>query len=101
MQIQKMPAKIYYDSDREFHKKVACHYYQNNKESILEHKRNIYNNLSEEEIKEKAVYAKNWYNNLSEDEKNIKRAQVKNRYHNLPEDKMLELKAYQKEYQKI
>ena len=32
--------------------------------------------------------------------KNIKRAQVKNRYHNLPEDKMLELKAYQKEYQK-
>ena len=25
---------------------------------------------------------------------------VKNRYHNLPEDKMLELKAYQKEYQK-
>ena len=31
----------------------------------------------------------------------IIKAQVKNRYHNLPEDKMLELKAYQKEYQKI
>ena len=30
----------------------------------------------------------------------MKRAQVKNRYHNLPEDKRLELKAYQKEYQK-
>ena len=36
-----MPAKIYYDRDREYHKKVASGYYQNNKESILEHKRNI------------------------------------------------------------
>ena len=34
-----MPAKIYYDSDREYHKKVARDYYQNNKESILEHKK--------------------------------------------------------------
>ena len=81
-------------------KKLSSDYYQNNKESILEHKRNMYKNLSKEEKKERAIYAKNWYNNLSEDEKNIKRAQVKNRYHNLPEDKMLELKAYQKEYQK-
>ena len=40
-----MPAKIYYDGHREYHKKVASDYYQNNKESILEHKRNIYNNL--------------------------------------------------------
>ena len=41
-----MPAKIYYDSDREYHKKVASDYYQNNKDSILEHKTIIYNNLS-------------------------------------------------------
>ena len=34
-----MPAKIYYYSDREHHKKVARDYYQNNKESILEHKK--------------------------------------------------------------
>ena len=32
--------------------------------------------------------------------KNIKRPQVKNRYHSLPEDKILELKGYQKEFQK-
>ena len=32
--------------------------------------------------------------------KNIERAYFENRYHNLPEDKMLELKAYQKEYKK-
>ena len=96
-----MPAKIYYYSDREHHKNVASDYYQNKKERILEHRKNIYNNLSKEEKKERAEYAKNWYNNLSEDIKNIKRAQVKNRYHNLPEDKLLELKAYQKECQKI
>ena len=46
-----MPAKIYYDSDREHHKKVARDYYQNYKESKLEHKKNIYNNLSNEENK--------------------------------------------------
>ena len=34
-----MPAKIYYDSDREYHKKVARDYYQINKESILEYKK--------------------------------------------------------------
>ena len=50
-----MPAKIYYDSDREHHKKVACDYCQNNKESILEHKKNIYNNLSKEK-KKKGLY---------------------------------------------
>ena len=50
----------------------------------------------------KRVYynIKETYITIYEDEKYIKRAQVKNRYHNLPEDKMLELKAYQKEYQK-
>ena len=31
--------------------------------------------------------------------KNIKRAYAKNRYHSMHDDKMLELKAYQKEYQ--
>ena len=41
-----MRAKISYDSDREYHKKVASDYYQNNKDSILEHKTIIYNNLS-------------------------------------------------------
>ena len=32
--------------------------------------------------------------------KNMKRAYAKNRYHSMSDDKMLELKAYQKEYQK-
>ena len=50
-----MPAKIYDDSDRDYHRKLASDYYQNNKESILEHKRNIYNNLSKEE-KKKGLY---------------------------------------------
>ena len=36
-----MPAKIYYYSDRERHKKVARDYCQNNKEHILEHKKHI------------------------------------------------------------
>ena len=30
----------------------------------------------------------------------MKRAYAKNRYHSMSDDKMLELKAYQKEYQK-
>ena len=59
-----MPAKIYYDSDREYHKKVACDYYQNNKGNILEHKRNIFNNLSKEEKKERAIYQKKKKKNL-------------------------------------
>ena len=46
-----MPAKIYCYSDREPHKKVASDYYQNKKEHILEHRKNIYNNLSKEEKK--------------------------------------------------
>ena len=53
-----MPAKIYYDSDREYDKNVARDYYQNNKESILEHKKNIYNNLSKEEEKRKGCICK-------------------------------------------
>ena len=53
-----MPAKIYHDSDREHHKNVACDYYQNNKESILEHKKNIYSNLSKEEEKRKGCICK-------------------------------------------
>ena len=57
-----MPAKIYYDSDREYHKKKASDYYQNNKECILEHRKNMHNNLSKEEKNERAVYAKNWCN---------------------------------------
>ena len=53
-----MPAKTYYDSDREYYKKVACDYYQNNKESILEHKRNIYNNLWRWKIYKKSTSKK-------------------------------------------
>ena len=49
----------------------------------------------------KLYIQKNWYNNLPEDKKiYIKRAYAKNRYHSMHDDKMLELKAYQKEYQK-
>ena len=32
--------------------------------------------------------------------KTIKRSYAKNRYHSMPDDKMLELKVYQKEYQR-
>ena len=49
--------------------KKASDYYQNNKEHILEHRKNIHDNLSKEEKNERAAYAKNWYNNLSEDKK--------------------------------
>ena len=95
-----MPAKIYYDSDREHHKKVGRHYYQNNQQSILEHKKKRIQQFKLRKEKKRAIYLKNCQNNLSEDAKNIKRAEVKSRYHNVAEDKMLELKACQKEYQK-
>ena len=63
-------------------------------------KKNRYNNLSKKEKDNKAIHVKNWHNNLPEDKKNIKRAYVKNRYRSMSDDKMLELKKYQKEYQK-
>ena len=61
-------------------------------------KKNRYSNLSKKEKDEKAIYAKNWYNNLTEE--NIDRAYAKNSYHSMHDNKMLELKAYQKEYQR-
>ena len=42
-------SRDYYLDNKEHHKKVASDYYQNNKERILEHRKNIYNNLSKEE----------------------------------------------------
>ena len=51
-----MSAEIYYYSDREHHKKVSRDYYYHNKENILEYKKNIYNNLSKEEKKERELY---------------------------------------------
>ena len=95
-----MPASIYYESNKEHHKKVSRDCYHDNKEHVFEYQENRYSNLSKQEKDEKPIYAKNWYNNLPEDKKNIKRAYAKNRYQSMPDDKMLKLKAYQKEYQK-
>ena len=54
-----MPAKIYYESNKEHHKQLSRDYYYNNKEHVLEYQRNRYNNLSKEEKDERAIYAKN------------------------------------------
>ena len=94
-----MPAKIYYESNKEHHKKVSCDYHDN-KEHVLEYQKNRYSNFSKKEKDEKAIYAKNWYNNLTEDKKNIDRAYAKNSYHSMHDNNQLELKAYQKEYQR-
>ena len=64
-----MLAKIYYESNKEHHKKVSRDYYNDNKEHVLEYQKNRYSNSSEKENGEKARYAKNWYNNLPEDKK--------------------------------
>ena len=74
-----MPAKIYYDRDREHYLNIARDYYNNNREYILKKARDKYNN--------------------SEEDKNKIIEYGKNRYHMSPEKK-LELKAYQKEYKK-
>ena len=34
-----MPAKIYYESNKEHHKKVSRDYYHNNKEHVLEYQK--------------------------------------------------------------
>ena len=83
-----MPAKIYYESDKEYHKQVSRDYYYNNKEHVLRYMKNKYDNLSKEQKDARALYVKNWYNNLTEDKKNIKREYAKNRYRSLPDDKM-------------
>ena len=67
-----MPAKIYYDSNKEHHKKVSRDQYHDNKEHVIEyHKKNRYSNLSKKEKDEKAVYAKN--NNLPEGKRKHKK----------------------------
>ena len=53
-----MPAKIYYESNKEHHKKVSCDYHDN-KEHVLEYQKNRYSNSSKKEKGEKAIYAKN------------------------------------------
>ena len=75
-----MPAKIYYDRDREHYLNIARDYYNNNREYILKKARDKYNN--------------------SEEDKNKRIEYGKNRYHNMSPEKKLELKAYQEEYQK-
>ena len=69
-----MPASIYYESNKEHHKKVSRDYYHDNKEHVFEYRENRYSNLSKQEKDEKPVYAKNWYNNLPEDKKKYKKS---------------------------
>ena len=67
-----MPAKIYYDRDREHYLKVGRDYYNNNREYILKKARDKYNN--------------------SEEDKNKRIEYCKNRYHKMCPEKKLELK---------
>ena len=53
-----MPAKIYYESDKEHHKQVSRDYYHNNKEHILRYMKNEYDNLSKKEKDARALYVK-------------------------------------------
>ena len=65
-----MPAKTYYESRKEHHRKIGRdYYYHNNKEHVLEYQKNRYDDLSKKEKDERTIYAKNWYNNLPEDKK--------------------------------
>ena len=75
-----MPAGIYYYSDREYYLNISRDYYNNNREYLLKRARDKYYN--------------------SQEDKNKKIEYGKNRYHNMSPEKKLELKAYQKEYQK-
>ena len=60
----------------------AKDYYKNNDESLKEHAKNKYKNLSEEEKIQKREYGKNRYHNLSEEDKN----KVNDKYKNLSEE---------------
>ena len=55
-----MPAKIYYESDKEYHKQVSRYYYHNNNEHVLRYMKNKYDNLSKEQKDARALYVKNW-----------------------------------------
>ena len=75
-----MPAKIYYDRDREYYLNIGRDYYNNNREYLLKKARDKYN--------------------TSEEDRNKRKEYSKNRYHDMSPEKKLELKIYQKEYQK-
>ena len=68
-----MPAKIYYESDKKYHKQVSRDYYHNNKDHVFRYMKNKYDNLSKEEKDVGALYVKNWYNNLTKDKKKHKK----------------------------
>ena len=76
-----MPAKFSDDRDREHYLNIARDYYNNTREYILKKARDKFNN--------------------SEEDKNKRIEYGKNRYHNMSPEKKFELKAYQKEYQRI
>ena len=75
-----MPAKIYYDRDREYYLNIERDYYNSNREYLLKKAMDKYN--------------------ISEEDRNKRKEYSKNRYHNMSPEKKLELKIYQKEYQK-
>ena len=66
-----MPAKIYYDRDREHYLNIARDYYNNNREYILKKARDQYNN-SEEDKNKIIDYGKNRYHNVSREKVRIK-----------------------------
>ena len=57
-----IPAKIYYDRDREHYLNIARDYYNNNREHILKKARDKYNNLEEDKNK-RIEYGKRRYHN--------------------------------------
>ena len=75
-----MPAKIYYDRDREYYLNVGRDYYNSNGEYLLKEARDKYN--------------------ASEEDRNKRKEYSKNRYHNMSPEKKLELKIYQKSIKK-
>lgn len=64
-----MPAKIYYENNKEHYLQYAKDYYAYNRDYILKKIKGKYNDLSDEEKNIKKVHAKNIYHNVSPEDK--------------------------------
>ena len=73
----KMPSRIYYQSNKKYYSQYQRKFYSDNKETLKEHTRIKYHNLTPEEKEKRNDYAKNKYNNLPEDKKMKKEHMVK------------------------
>ena len=92
----KMPSRIYYLSNKKYYSQYQRKFYSDNKETLKEHARIKYHNLTPEEKEKRNHYAKNKYNNLPEDKKMKKEHMVKTDIITCPVNNYKNIKNFKK-----